>query len=299
MTIRLICLVLLLGGGLALAQEGEPQEPPKEEKPAEPAITFTDQEVQNFVATFEQTYKNKDLPQEDAVATLANLKNAYAYLKGLGDQRSKEQVKLQKDIVTLIAKKGLFVRKRPLVNLACAQKLGEIGDPDAAAPLAKWLESVLEDKSPNPTAVEAGFLSLAWIGPDDKATLELVLNYASKGKHPDNTVAAHAIKACREWRQLDGKMRKEFYDKISLYLQGLYSSWKSGDAKQRGTYEQRYKAVETDGLETLQQLGDGTKFEDPNAARSWWNEHKKKRWDDYVGPRFRAAPAAPAKEDKP
>jgi hypothetical protein len=299
MTIRPFSLVLLLGGGLVLAQEGDPQEPPKEEKPAAPVITFTDQEVENFIATFEQTYKNKDLPQEDAVATLANLKNAYEYLKGLGDQRSKEQAKLQKEIVTLIAKKGLFVRKRPLVNLACAQKLGEIGDPDGSAPLAKWIEGVLEDKSPNPQAVEAGFMSLAWIGPDDKTTLELVLNYASKGKHTDNTVAAHAIRACKEWRQLDGKMRKEFYDKISLYLQGLYNSWKGGDPKQKGTFEQRYKAVETDGLEALKELGDGTKFEDPNAAREWYNENKKKKWDDYVGPRFRAAPAAAPKEDKP
>jgi hypothetical protein len=298
MTIRPVFLVLVLGAA-AVAQEGEapPAEAPK---PAPDAVVFTEQEILNFIETFESTYKNKDLPQEDAVATLANLKNAYNFLKSKGDARTKEELKLQKDIVALIAKKGLFARKRALVNLHCAQTLGELGDPEGAAPLAKWLEGILEEKSPNPQSVEHGFQSLAWIGPQDSTTIELVLDYATKGKHLDSNVAMHAIKACAQWRELDGKTRKDFFDKISMYLQGLHSKWKGGDAKQRGTYEQRYKAVETDGLNALAEFaGDGTRFEDPDKARSWFNDNKRRKWETYIGPRFRAAaPAAPAAEPK-
>lgn len=294
-------LALVLGGGALLAQDQpEPAEKPKEGEPKQAeGITFRDDEIQMFIDTFDQTYKNKDLPQDDAVSTLANLKNAYEFLKKKGDDRTKEQMKLQKDIVDRIAKKGLFARKRPLVNLKCAEILGELGDEEGAAPLVKWLEGVLEEKNPNPQAVEYGFQSLAWIGPGDNKTVELVLDYASKGKHPDNTVAAQAIKACYQWRELDGKTRKDFFDKICMYLQGLHSKAKGGDPKQRATYESRYKAVEAEGLECLKQLStDGTKFEDPDKARAWFNDAKKGRWEKYVGPRFRQAAGQPPAKEK-
>lgn len=308
MSIRRFVTVLLLGGGTLLAQdEPKPEQtdpagqkpaeaPPEgEAKPAE-GLTFENNEIQMFLDTFDQTYKNKDLPQDDAVATLTNLKNAYNYLKSKGEEATKEQLKLQKDIIDRIAKKGLFAKKRPLVNLKCAEILGELGDEDGRGPLVKYLEAVLEEKSPNPPAVEYAFQSLAWIGGDDKATLELVLDYASKGKHPDNTVAAQAIKACYQWRELDGKTRKEFFDKICMYLEGLHSGATGGDPKRRSTYETRYKAVENDGKDCLRELGDGTTFEDPKKARAWFNENKKGKWEKYIGPRFRKAAAPAAKE---
>jgi len=307
MMIRRFVFALLLGGGSLLAQDEpepkpeQPAEKPKEgEAKAQPeGVTFTPQEIQNFLDTFDQTYKNKDLPQDDAVSTLANLKNAYDFLKNKGDEQTKDEAKLQKDIVERIARKGLFARKRPLVNLKCAEILGELGDQDGAAPLVKWLEGILKDKAPNPQAVEYGFQSLAWIGPPDNRTMEMVLDYASKGKHPDNTVAAQAIKACYQWRELDQKTRKDFFDKICMYLQGLYSGAHGGDPKLRSTYEARYKAVETEGLEALKELStDGTKFDTPEKARAWFNDNKKHKWEKYVGPRFRAAAAAAAAKEK-
>jgi len=305
MEIRRFLTALLLGGGILLAQE-EPKpenKPEQAEKPGEAeakapeGITFEDAEIQMFLDTFDQTYKNKDLPQDDAVATLANLKNAYNYLKAKGDDRTKEQIKLQKEIIERIAKKGLTARKRPLVNLKCAEILGELGDEDAAGPLVKWLDGILEDKAPAPQAYEYGFQSLAWIGPQDKSTLDMVLDYASKGKHQDNGVAAQAIKACYQWRHLDGKTRKEFFDKICMYLEGLHSGMTGGDPKRRSSYETRYKAVENEGKDCLRELGDGTAFPDPKAARAWFNENKKGKWEDYTGPRFRKA-AAPAGKEK-
>lgn len=313
MTIRRNFLALLMAGGVALAQdkpempadgekpaEQKPADAPKEgeQKPAE-GVTFTEQEIQNLLDTFDQTYKNKQLPEDDAITTIANLKNAYNFLKSKGKDATKEQLKLKGDIVDRIAKKGLVARNRQRVNLASAQALGELGDMDGAGPLLKWLTNELDEKTLRPQAVEYGFLSLALIGPQDKTSLEFALDYATKGKHQDNTVAAHAIRACAQWRELDGNTRKDFFDKIDMYLQGLYSKWKGGDPKTRATYEQRYKAVETDGLEALRELStDGSKFDDPEKARAWFNENKKQKWEKYVGPRFRQAtpPAAPPKE---
>jgi hypothetical protein len=301
---------LLLAGGLLFAQEGDPK--PEESKPegeapkegdaqaaAAEGVTFEDVEIQNFLATFDETYKNKELPEADAVSTLANLKNAFMYLKGLGDKRTKEQARLQKEILDRIAKKGLNARKRPIVNIECAKALGELGDPDGAPPLLKWLEGILDEKNINPQAVEHGFQSLAYIGPQDKGTLEFVLDYASKGKHQDNTVAAQAIRACYQYRELDGKMRKEFFDKICMFLEGLHAGATGGDPKRRATYDQRYKAVEQDGKECLKELGDGTTvFDTPDKARAWFNDNKKGKWEKYVGPKFRKA-AGDAKAAEP
>jgi hypothetical protein len=305
MTIRRFCLSLLIAGGAVFAQDkpdmpGDaeaPPDPPKEgdPKPAE-GVTFTEQEIQNLLATFDQTYKNKALPEDDAITTLANLKNAYNFLRSKGKDATKEQLKLKDDIIDRV-KKGLGARNRQRVNLASAQALGELGDPAGAATLLKWLENELDEKTLRPQAVEYGFLSLAWIGPQDKGSLEFVLDYATKGKHQDSTVAAQAIKACAQWRELDGNTRKEFFDKITMYMQGLYGKWKGGDPKTKATYEQRYKAVETDGLDALRELStDGTKFDEPQKARDWFNENKRQKWEKYVGPRFRQAPAPPSKE---
>ncbi|MFI5403849.1 MAG: HEAT repeat domain-containing protein [Planctomycetota bacterium] len=298
MRIRRLFLVTLLGGGPLLAQEGQPeaQSEPAKEDPAKPKaeeVSFTDQEIVNFLDTFDKTYKNKDLPPEDAVSTLVNLKSAYAFLEAKGAEKTKDQEKLQKSIVDHV-RKGLTAKKRGIVNIECARALGELGDEDGAPALVKWLEVELEEKSPNPQSIEYGFQALAYIGPQDKATLEFALDYASKGKHPDNTVAANAIKACYQWKKLDAKTRKEFFDKICMYLEGLHSGATGGDPKRRGTYETRYKAVETEGKDALRELGDGTTtFEDPRKARAWFNDNKKQKWEPYVGPHFRKA-AAPA-----
>ena len=260
---------------------------------AEELTPYSVTEVENLLHTFKQTYKNKNQPEEDAVSVLGNMKKAYLYLmrqRGEGDEPiTKEEEKAAEKIVDMIAKRGLKVRNRPLVSLECARVLGEIEAEDGAKDLGKWLEGVLDEKAPLPQHVEYGFLSLAWIGPDHSPSRDLVLKYATTGKHNDIGVASQALRACYEWRELDGKDRKEFFEKILGYLGGLWSSMKGGEAKYRATYEQRYNAVKDHGLRALTELcTDGTKFTDPTAAQEWWNEHKKEKWDDYYGPRERA-----------
>jgi len=286
MRTRLFC-ILLGAAGLALAQEQ-----------AEELVAYSPEEIDNLMNTFLQTYKNKKAPEDDAIATLANLKGAYRYIEAKGEGKTKDDEKLQKEIIKLIAKKGLFARNRDRVNLECARVLGELGDEDANKDLRRWLEGILDAKSPMPQCVEYGFQSLAWIGSDDRQSLDLALDYATKGKHPDIGVAAQAMKACYQWRKLDANTREDFFKKISGYLQGLYSKAHGGDPKQRGTYEGRYNAVKEEGLKALEELaGDGSKFADPNAAVEWLKENKRRKWEPYVGPRYRVAEKPGAKKE--
>jgi len=285
MSIVRLAPALLLLAGLAPAQETE-------------LTPYTVAEVENLITSFKQTYKNRKTPQEDAVSTLANLKKAYFYMvrtRPEGEEVPKDEEDAAEDIVKLIARRGLFVRKRPLVSLECARVLGEIGSMDAAKYLRKWLDKVIDEKNPHPQLVEYGFQSLAWIGPQDNSSLDLVIKSAMPGKHPDIGVTNQAMRAVWQYRELDGRMRKEFFNKVLSYIGGVYSKYKGGDAKERATYEQRYNAIKENGLKALELLGDGTRFPDPPAALEWWNDNKKRRWEPYYGPREKARRAAAAK----
>jgi hypothetical protein len=277
--------VLLLACGLARAEDLTP---------------YTIQEVDNLLHTFSETYKEK--VEDDAVSVLGNLKKAYLYLTRERPEGSepmtKEEEKAAERIIDMIAKKGLFVKDRTQVSTECAKILGDVRAEEATKELKRFLEKTLDEKSPQPYHVEFGFLSLAHIGPDDKTARELVLKYATTGRHTDISVASQALRACYEWRELDGKDRKEFFEKIVQYLGGLWSQSKGGDAKTRGTYETRYNAVKDNGLKALGELAGDKKFADPVEAQAWWNENKKRRWEIYYGPEERKRQAAPAEKPK-
>lgn len=277
MATRLL-LALLLAAGLTRAEDKE-------------LTAYSLPEIDGLMQSFKQTYKNKKAPEEDAISSIIDLKKAYRYLDSKGEEKTKPEAKAQKDIIALIAKKGLFVKKRPQVALECARVLGEIGDVSASGHMRKWMEKVLDQKSPNASWVEYGFQSLAWIGAEDSRTIDLMLDYATKGKHQETQVTAYAIKAVAQWRHLDGKTRKTFFNKVNMYVGGLYSNMRGGDANKRAVYEQRYNAVKNDAMATLKELaGDGTAFKNPEEAQKWWNDNKKRKWEDYVGPRFRKKP---------
>ena len=157
---------------------------------------------------------------------------------------------------------------------------------------------VLDMKSVNTQWVEYGFRSMAAVGAEDSQTLDLLRSYAT-GKHVDPSVASHAIAAVGNWRHLKGKSRKEMFDKILGFVGGLYSNSKGGDPKKRGSFEKKYKAVEEASLKTLSELAGVEKpFKDPTEAQGWWRDNKKAKWEDYVGPPYRAKEAAPEKEEE-
>ncbi|MFB3065034.1 MAG: hypothetical protein ACE10D_00840, partial [Planctomycetota bacterium] len=86
-------------------------------------ITFTVEEVDQWLYQFKTTYKDKKAPEEDAISVIENLIKAYQYLHGKGDQESKDEKKARKKIVDQLAK-GLKARKRPQVTTECAKGLG-------------------------------------------------------------------------------------------------------------------------------------------------------------------------------
>jgi hypothetical protein len=270
----------------------------------EELVPYSIVEAENLMANFKALYKNKKTPEEDAVNALTGLVDAYRYFKSKGEEATKDEQKAMEDIVKYVSR-GLSARNRPRVNVECARALGTMGDEEGAKPLLKWMDRVVLDaKAPNSGWVEYGFRSMAWIGATDAATMDFVRSYAT-GKHNDINVAAQALMATYEWRDLPGKERKESFNKIQQYLGGLHSLMRGTDVKKRGEAEQKYNTVKDNGLKALHLLsGETEAFADPDVAFQWWKENKKRRWDDYVGPRFRKKeaekkPEEPKKAEEP
>ncbi|MHC4934123.1 MAG: hypothetical protein ACYTGV_18270, partial [Planctomycetota bacterium] len=78
--------------------------------PEEELTPYTLEEIEDWLKSYNQTYKNKKLPEDDAITAIENLRNAYRYLDSMGVNASKDELKAKKKIVTSVAK-GLKARK--------------------------------------------------------------------------------------------------------------------------------------------------------------------------------------------
>lgn len=283
MRILLALTLVLFAGRLAAARP--------EEAGGQAATAYTPEEIERYLGTFNATYKDRKQPEEDAISVLADLHKAYHFLDTLEKEgkSTPDTEKLKKRIVTDVIK-GLKARERPLVTLECVKTLGDMGDRRASKDLLSWLDKpVLDSKSPNPQWVEEGFKALAYTGEDDDATIKFVIGYAT-GKHVDETVPGLVLGAIPEWRHLDGKVRKELFERVLGYVGGLHSMQNKGGAEGAKAKE-RYERVKENGMRALTLLsGSETPLKDPVGAREWFSEHKKGFWEDYVGPKFRAKP---------
>lgn len=240
---------------------------------AEEALrSYTDDEIRRHLDAFDGSVENRQIPEAEVADTASDLQAAFLYLKALG-RLTERQVGFQQEILDRIVK-GLTAKKRPIVNIHCARLLGEMGDPKGAAPLLAWVQVLLKEPHPNPTAVEYGFRSLAWIGPTDGPARDLVLGCAT-GEHGDAEVIAAAMRACAEWRELDGETRKEFFDRICTFVEV--------QAAARDGRKERHALVK-EGLEALRKLAVlDARFASPAHAREWFRTRT--TWETYKGRR--------------
>lgn len=293
---RMLALVLALSSVALRADEAA--------KPSEPETTFTLPEIENYLSSFDSTYKDRKQPEEDATSLLENLTKAYRFLekKHAKGEAAEDEIKMKKRIVQEVMK-GVRVRNRPLVTLECVKVLGEMGDRIAVREVLNWLDkTVLDAKNPQSQQVESGFLALALIGDNDDATLKFVISYAT-GKHPDDTLPNLVIQQLPQWKSLSGKNRKELFERVLGYVGGLHSTQNKGGAEGKTAKERYERLQESAKLFFTELSGSPAPLADPAAAREWYNENKKRNWEEYVGVRFRKkaeppAPEAPAKKDE-
>ncbi len=279
----LICVMLLLTPFRVNAQEE--------------GISYTAEEIKNLIGQFKTLAKDKKQPEDDAITSLGELVQAYEYLEKKGDEATKEEQKLQKNVIDSLAW-GLKRRKRPQVNLECAKALGRLADKGGNKALVRWMDgTVLDTKTPNPEWVEYGFMALASIG-DEGSALELIFDYGPAGKHIDYSVADKALGAIPYWKKLSAKNRKELFKKTLQQIQSLDSGRRQSGNRQR-TYQERYDRVKINAFKALLVLaGEAKPFAGVAKATDWWKTNKGGKWQDFVGLNHRKKAAKPKEDDK-
>jgi len=255
-------------------------------KTTEELTPYSVKEIEQYLDSFKSSYRKRDVPEEDAVAILTNFEKAYRYLESKGEDITKEEEDAKEDIVKMISR-GLRARRRPTVTAECARTLGRLADPEAGRAVMRWMSRVLDEKEANPLWVEYGFIALARIGgKKDRRIQDMILKEALRGK--DTTIQSQAYRAAYLYRELDGRVRKEWFEKMVRRVNGLYTQSVSGDPKQRGVYEKRYNEIKQHALKALNELSPPeTNWDSPGQAYDWFQENKRGRWSDYAGIDFR------------
>ena len=87
----LVCAMLLLTPFRVSAQDG---------------VSYTAEEIKNLISQFKSLAKDRKQPEDDAITSLGELVQAYEYLGKKGDEATKDEKKLEKNIIDSVAYDG-------------------------------------------------------------------------------------------------------------------------------------------------------------------------------------------------
>ena len=113
---------------------------------------------------------------------------------------------------------------------------------------------------------------------DPKAADTLI----QKMRDTDDSVKAAAIEAAGQFRYARLSVRKELFEAVlGVYVPtwNLKESINPDHKKERQRAAKRWELIAKPSEASLQLLSNKTQ-EDPPAWRKWWNENKKKKWEE-------------------
>jgi hypothetical protein len=206
---------------------------------------------------FKSTYKKKS--DEEVTAQIDHLLSMY--------KEKQADAKIKKDVVIHIA---LAARLRS--NEVAAHALKALGETDDVA--LKYIEvalkSSLKAKPPQTERYEACFASLGKL-----SSLKSVKTLTGYLKYKDYDVIAQSAAALQGYKGAKGAVRKQVFEEILKNSEGVYSG---AQANENSEPYRKWQVISTDMMDALNAISH-KEFSDPKAARSWWNEVKKKNWD--------------------
>jgi hypothetical protein len=160
-------------------------------------------------------------------------------------------------------------RPNNMLFVAVAVAMGRMG-PESVPELMKWIGHKKHRKD----ILLQCRLVLALGKTIDKKGRKLLIDLLV---HKDPPIQAAAAEALGHYRKKDQKIRKEIFEEILKVLNSSYNA-KEGSGTDREAQE-RYDVIAAPMITTLQGLS-GATVRTPNNWRSWWNDNKRKKWDD-------------------
>lgn len=249
-----LSLSVVAGAAGALALEGdEPKkdEPKKEGEAREEPRGPTEEEVKEYVKTYEDTLKK--MTDADAIAGVGRLHAFYVH-PGADDDVKKEVLGAFKKVVDQ--------RGRDALVEAAAKALGDFGE-DAVNLLKYVVDRAMNQKVPAPGVVRAGLASLGKIANPKPADVKFLTDLLKK----DDEFIGDAARALAGYAKGPGVLRRDICEELLKMSEGVFSKSEGNDAKAK----QRWNTWGTEVVEAMQKVS-RTNFTKPPEFRKWLNE---------------------------
>jgi len=204
----------------------------------------------------------KDVGKQDEGAARAATEKLVEIWK---DAEVTEDVK--KEIPDLLEK--IADSKEEMAAVAGIEGLGTIGGDDAAKALTKVLDKALKAKEPSVQLYSACLKSLGEVASEDAKVVKALVKLL---KHKDHDVVGKTAGALAGYKERDGKLRKELLEECIKQSEGVYNAAQNNDTNMK----RKWNIIQSGIMSALNALS-GQTFENPAAARSWYNDHKKDR----------------------
>ena len=244
--LSLVALVLLpLAAALAAPQDAEEPAPTKDDVTAE------------YLGTIKKDVGKQD--ESTARATATKLVEIWS------DAEVSEDAK--KDVPDLLFK--IANSKDEMAAVAGIEGLQAVGGDDAADSLMKVLQKALKAKEPSVQLYSACLKGLGVVASEDAKIIKELVKLT---KHKDYDVIGKAASALAGYKERSGKIRKELLEECIKQSEGVYTAAQNNDTNAK----RKWNIIQSGIMAALNALS-GQSFENPQAARSWYNDHKKDR----------------------
>lgn len=159
--------------------------------------------------------------------------------------------------------------KDEMAAVAGIEGLQAVGGDDAAKALSKILQKALKAKEPSVQLYSACLKALGAVASEDSKVVKELVKLL---KHKDYDVVGKTASALAGYKDRDGKLRKELLEECIKQSEGVYNAAQNNDQNMK----RKWNIIQSGIMAALNALS-GQSFENPAAARSWYNDHKKDR----------------------
>lgn len=156
-----------------------------------------------------------------------------------------------------------------MLFVAVAVAFGRMA-PESAPELMKWIGHKKHKKD----LKLQRYLILSLGKAKDKKGLKVLIGLL---RHKDSPVQAATAEALAHYRKKDQRIRKDVFEEVLKVLNEAFNA-KEGSTSNREAAE-RYDVIAAPMISTLQALS-GATVRTSNKWRVWWNDNKRRKWDD-------------------
>jgi hypothetical protein len=151
-------------------------------------------------------------------------------------------------------------------------KCGEMDD-GALGILIPTLQRELKQKTPDDVIYEAALDALGKLHSENKAATKTLTDLL---KNKENSIVGRAAHAIAGYEGASGAVRKDLFEEVLKSSEGVFSGAQNPS---NTTMVSKWNVIEQDVMEALNKLS-RVKHKDPAAARQWFNDNKKRSWDE-------------------